>query len=280
MHRTANPATPVRLRARPPAAARRLGGTACSVGSPLPSSLSASAAPHGRTPWSARPLIGSLENDLVYSQVSSSAALRAWIVSDLPRFAEGDAWDKLTLGFLYKALASWEELPGAPAVPEGAPDGIAQAPAAGSGAAGSDRSPGTHHYYYRPSQSQSQAFQGTPQAALDYARQAITWLKAAATDGLSGPSDAGRSSGPTYRRAGAIAALALGEIYAFGVIGRVQSKGIVPDYVEAFVWFSVAAREKEERAAENLAEVTALLSADQRAEAETRLRALTPLIGN
>ena len=210
-------------------------------------------------------MINHLEQQLIYDHVRDSFALRAEINASLEQRAKGDVWDKLILGLQYRALASWDDQLSNSAAP----------PPPGADEARPQLRP-PPRYYRRPSNLQSQSGQRAQQPPIDYARLAVTWLEAAARDGLAAPRGAGRSADLPFRRAGAIAADTLGEIYAFGVVGRVQSRGIAPDYVTAYVWFSLAAGQKEANAAANLKDVTEMLSAAQLAEARKRLQALNP----
>ncbi len=274
MHRTANPATPVRT----PGEASNGRPDATEVGVRKQIFLAAialsCAAPAAAFEHSVA--ISLLERDLVYGGVSDPYALMAKINESAAARAKGDPWDKFILGLQYKALASWHD--------QGVDGSAAAAPSPERGAPvgglldGSPAKPPGHKY--RLPQTGSEVFQVAPQAAVDYAQQAVVWLKAAAADGLAAAPDVGRAGELTYRRAGALAANALGEIYAFGLEGRLRSKGIAPDFIEAYVWFSVAAAENEAGAAQNLAEVSVLLPGVALQEAKSRLRALKPQLAN
>ena len=270
MHRTANPATPVRLRARPPAAVPALQGIgllrhiflafiAC-LG------LAAPAAALERSSTIIR-----LEDRVAYEVARDAAELQALVNRSLPESARGDAWDKLVLGIQYMTLASWHR----PSFRGFEPPPMVEAPDMSESESAEAASP------MRPQAgAQIEEPQHARQAPIDYAQQAINWLKAAASEGLAAAPGVGRSGGLLYRRAGSLATNALGEIYGFGIEPGLQSKGIAPDYLKAYVWFSLAAAENEAGAEANLQDVSVHLSRAERSEAEKQIAALKPQLGN
>ena len=203
-----------------------------------------------------------------YGRVQDAYGLHELVNQWRPTFSRGDALQKLTLGIWYEALASWNDRP--------LPDAAVQSPPRIEEPDSSGQADEAFPDIAIPPPMEQQS---APQEAIDYAQQAITWLEAAATDGLAAAPDAQRPDGLRDRLIGSVAAEALGEIYAFGVAAGVESKGVEPDVVQAYVWFALAAPENVDTAAQNLAEVTALLSSDDRAEADRRLHALRSRLG-
>ena len=190
--------------------------------------------------------VSDLAQQLVFDRVGDAPALQALIEDTLPASAKGNAWDKLALGIRYIALANWAD--------------VAPNPSGGAMSPGESMLPA-------PEISDKQA---TAQQPIDYTQEGVNWLKVAVSEGLGAASNA-KCNQMLCRRAGSLAAETLGEIYVLGVDAAVQSEGIKPDLVEAYVWFSLAAEEHEATASANLKEVKARLSEAELGEANKRL---------